>query len=1278
MSLSGSFAVNPSGAATYSIPIALPPGTSGMIPSLSLEYSSQGPNGIMGVGWSLAGLPSIGRCSRTLVQDNVAGGINFDANDRFCLDGQRLTAISGAYGADGTQYRTEIETFSKVTSRGVAGAGPAWFEVRTKSGQILEFGNSSDSRILAQGKTTARSWTVNKVSDTKGNYYTVSYVNDTTNGQSYPSRIDYTGNASASVSPFNSVQFVYAARPDIAPLYESGSLMQNTVRLTNVKTFAGAALITDYALSYQVSPSSGRSQLISVTSCGPGNVCLPATTFQWSTAGAAVSMSFQGYALPNGWDFGTPPRNFRAPIAGDFNGDGIGDVIMASNDAYYSMLGNGEGTFRAVFAGPYPNGVNFGSVPSTYGDPFVGDFNGDGKADLLILGDSGYQIYLGNGDGTLGGPGGFAYGGGTQFGGPPRSAYRPFTGDFNGDGKTDFAVINSANCWTFLSNGDGTFSKIVGAHPNGWNFGGVAGLTRSVGWLSPIADTQYNTVPGDYDGDGKTDFAMLSNTNAYVLLSNGDGTFRGVGGAGYPLGSNYGGAPGYQYALFPGDFNGDGKADFAVVGSNAVWGFLGKGDGTFTETVDTLSNGWNFGLPLHQNFMPFPADVNGDGRTDLALLSDGGYYFLVSNGDGHFSPKAGTAYGGGFSFGGPPAQYWEPFPGDYNGDGLTDITFVRDHSYLSLLASGGVRDAITSVTSGLGAVVTISYDPLTKSSVYTKGSGAAYPVQEFQGPVYVVSRVDTSNGLGGNYSSTYTYAGAKVETRGRGFLGFAQTTVKDLQTSISDTTNYSQSFPYIGLVASTSRTIGASTLGQSVNTYQFSNAAGAASVSAPSVNSAPYKVSLTQNVSSGADLDGSTLPTVTTATQYDAYLNATQVVVSTPDGFSKTSTNTYTNDATNWFLGRLTASTVTSQAPEQLTPYCTLPWGATISSGQSVTAYSVAGVSPPQVCSSVAETRTCGASGNLSGSYTKQSCSIVVPVRIYLTSGSNWTVPTNWNSSNNKIEVIAGGGGGAAVRDGGGGGAGGGAYSSISNLSLTPGSQVTYNVGIGGTGGNAGSGTNGGNTWFNGSALNTSSVSAQGGAGGYFNTLSPNGLGGIASNGIGTTKYSGGNGGLGLYGGGGGGGAAGPQGNGGSGSGYGGSSPFAGGGGGGANGGTAGGNGGTLFGGAGGTGGFSGGTGGISNASTCGGGSNGGGGAGGYTGTCGGGAGSMDAVFDATHGSGGGGGGGGAGNVGSTIAGRPGGPGANFGGGGGGGGTLNSNGGNGGSGIIVITYTPSI
>ncbi len=161
------------------------------------------------------------------------------------------------------------------------------------------------------------------------------------------------------------------------------------------------------------------------------------------------------------------------------------------------------------------------------------------------------------------------------------------------------------------------------------------------------------------------------------------------------------------------------------------------------------------------------------------------------------------------------------------------------------------------------------------------------------------------------------------------------------------------------------------------------------------------------------------------------------------------------------------------------------------------------------------------------------------------TGAGSWTVPADWNDADNSIEVIgAGGGGRSGTGTTRGGGAGGGGYSKITNLDLTPAASVSYQVGAGG-----GSGTAGGDTYFNdldasgtvcsSDGVTGQSVCAKGGS--PPNTGNNNGgAGGAAASGVGTLKYSGGTGGASPgvssdHLGGGGGGAAGPNGNGGNG-----------------------------------------------------------------------------------------------------------------------------------------------
>jgi hypothetical protein len=331
-----------------------------------------------------------------------------------------------------------------------------------------------------------------------------------------------------------------------------------------------------------------------------------------------------------------------------------------------------------------------------------------------------------------------------------------------------------------------------------------------------------------------------------------------------------------------------------------------------------------------------------------------------------------------------------------------------------------------------------------------------------------------------------------------------------------------------------------------------------------------------------------------------------------------------------------------------------------------------------------AGTKTFLNNASTTGNFSNGTSAVTQVVFITNTALSSWTVPSDWNNSNNTIEVIGGGGGGSTGNSGsagGGGGGAGGAYAKASNVSLTPGGSVTISIGTGGSGGV--SPTAGASTYFNGASCGGASACAVGGAPstGTFTGGTGSSAGSVGdalsiyAGGSGAS-YSGSN-----FGAAGGGGAAGPSGAGKNGADN--NNQRTGGGGGGGGGGSNGSGGSSTQGGTGGNsvlvaGGGIGGTSVTLNGAdgTVGGGGGGGYGAGGANPVGHGGNGGPGTDWDSSDGAGGGGGGGG--NAATAAAG---GNGGNYGGGGGGGGDGGTTGGAGGSGaqgIIVITYTPSI
>jgi hypothetical protein len=283
----------------------------------------------------------------------------------------------------------------------------------------------------------------------------------------------------------------------------------------------------------------------------------------------------------------------NAVAVGDFNHDGKLDIVAVGGSQAMVLLGNGNGTFAAA--------VNFSTDANAQGVA-VADLNGDGKLDIITANHDGndVSVLLGNGNGTFQAAVNYAVGTG-----PDGVA----VGDFNGDGKLDLAVSNngSNNLSVLLGNGNGTF--------------------QAASTLSVVSGSPNSMAVGDFLGDGKRDDLVTATGDGIdVLLGNGNGTFQPA------VKYITGGGPN---SVIVGDFNGDGKSDLALACGvdNTVNVLFGNGDGTFGAFKAYTVVGSPDGLAA--------GDFNGDGKLDLVTsnhqFESNAVSVLLNNGKGTFT-----------------------------------------------------------------------------------------------------------------------------------------------------------------------------------------------------------------------------------------------------------------------------------------------------------------------------------------------------------------------------------------------------------------------------------------------------------------------------------------------------------------------------------------------------------------------------------------------------------------------------------------------------------------
>jgi len=887
-SVAGMFKVDASGAATYSIPVSVPPGTAGMSPGLSLDYSSNGGNGPLGRGWSLGGLSTITRCPQTIAQDGTVYGVNLDMRDRYCLDGKRLIASNGGVdGADGTEYRTEVESFTRVVSHTGSGVSPDYFEAWTRSGLYLRYGYNPDS-AFNPGGGRALVWAVDRVADRAGNYYTVTYHEDTVAGEHYPVRIDYTANDAAALLPYNSIRLSYQARTDPVSGYVGTRNPGSTQRLGVIRIYSGDSVIRDYRLTYDTGPVTGLSRLVKVRECaysGAGRECRMPTRFVWENGS-------QGYA--DAVNSGSTNSGYANAHVMDVNGDGRQDLVVPHDGYWWINYGSPSG-LSAQQNTSIPTG-------SSHVDKALDiDYNGDGLSDLLVPGDDGYWDLL------------QAAGGGFNLVSNliPSDGYdlNPQVIDYNGDGLDDLVYI-----------ADYVVPTPVGPLPDGYTtqtypaYFVYLNTTSGFGQALPTALTA--------DSDGKAYRIDFNHDRRADLMATECSSICAVVGH-YSWGRDGAVYPGTQYltellgveiniaaqGLLVQDVNGDGFQD-ALIPVDGTWEVsfsTGTDDSAgaytahFTPPRDTglSSNNWQYARPV---------DYNNDGRMDVLFPDAGAWWVYQSTGEGFDAIDTGVANIG----------FDATFLMDVNGDGMQDIVSAYNGVWNVRLHAGQVPDQVTGIINGTGLATTISYGPLTDAAVYTKGTSAD-PLQaerDFQVPLYVATQTGIDDGTGGRRLTDYSYAGAILNLQGRGLLGFREIRAVDRDSGIVTRTTYRQDFPYVGLPEEVEITLDGLPLSETVSTYSEV----AASDGATGVHF-PY---LSQSVELGYDLpdngsQGALLRSVNTVTSYDDYGNPLTIDVTTTDAwgntFRKLTTNTYDPpDLTAWVLDRLTRAEVTHEA----------------------------------------------------------------------------------------------------------------------------------------------------------------------------------------------------------------------------------------------------------------------------------------------------------------------------------------------------------------------------
>lgn len=808
--------VSATGAMNYTIPFILPPGIDGFVPELGLLYNSQSTRGTAGYGWNIFGLSSVSRVGAAKYSDDRVGGVNFDLNDRFALDGQRLLLKSGTYGGDGAEYQTEQYSNLKIVSRGVspfgASFGPAYFEVFYPNGSKAYYGQNANSRSRLQ-------YGITYMENAQG--VRISYEYTTYSNNLFITKVLYGSRGTATA--LNRVEFSYAVANRAEQNYVAGTGFYSDRRINKVSVIANGTSYRHYVPVYSTVGTLNYDRMTGIQEFdGPETSAFAPISFEYdSTTNMLTSSVISNLSLT-----GIASNNSQI-ITADFTGNGSMDFILypTSKDKFYAFFDLDPGS-------PYMQlgyEVNSGTFTNIFPTIWLNHENkilpGTG---ILLVKSEGVNKYKFEtySSGTVS-PVYFQYSKlwdniplhmgyysncDNQYHEGKPMKFEFLSGDFNGDGLSDQIAVSLNEQIITGEYPDPIYpGECHKEYSQSESFAYFIDLDRrktenfvfELGWVSSNFDSGDKLFSSDFDGDGRTDVLVvkIGSMHVYSLMGTTNYIEHKWSVNDSRIHSNQ--------KILVGDYNGDGKMDVMFsTGYNSLFAtFMSTGNGFVKHEKNELftnkQNTWD-GTNTMKQYVLVPSDVNNDGKTDI-VHSESTTYNSTSTGnigvsiyhnigiDTNYRP----VYGNVVSSTRTTNVRHNPIPIFLNPDQQNsnlEYGYISDNS-ISLFRSDKdmMKEGHLSTIFHDGVDHYIDYARLMEGTngnglpLYNSSYFQTFPYIDihFAPQLYVTSAV-TKNAAGQMGLQTFGYANAVTNADGLGFLGFGESIRSNLHTGASD------------------------------------------------------------------------------------------------------------------------------------------------------------------------------------------------------------------------------------------------------------------------------------------------------------------------------------------------------------------------------------------------------------------------------------------------------------------------------------------------------------